>query len=393
MNPKSKDMISRHGSRLLTVVLAVILGGLALSCEKNPGEILPPEPVPELVLGQVTELSFPADGGTAEFIFTTNQDWTLVSEESWLSTSPGKGAGSGASVTVTVSVEANPIPEARNALIVIKAGALSREIPVTQEAAREYSVTQAEFSAMRGTLKIGGVLYIPEGKKGKMPAVICCHGLSGSHADTDAYGYAAAKMGFVACCFDFCGGPSGLSLSDGERSENSVLTEVQDLAAVFEEMAGREDIDASRIFLMGGSQGGLVAALYAAENPSGPKALGLLFPAFNIPDLARLYAILYGGPGNLPDSVSLFGHTFWRQYVIDAYDLYPFKLIGTYERPVLILHGDKDELVPVSYSRDAVKIYKNANLVVLEGQGHGFDTAGRDLAIEYMKEFLEQNLP
>lgn len=63
----------------------------------------------------------------------------------------------------------------------------------------------------------------------RKPVVICCHGLSGDIADTVPYGQAAATMGFVACCFDFCGSPRGYSLSDGERADNTLLTEVADL--------------------------------------------------------------------------------------------------------------------------------------------------------------------
>ena len=45
-------------------------------------------------------------------------------------------------------------------------------------------------------------------------------------------------------------------------------------------------------------------------------------------------------------------------------------MIGAYEGPVLILHGDKDELVPLYYSQEALN--------------------GRQQAIEYLKEFLSK---
>lgn len=70
--------------------------------------------------------------------------------------------------------------------------------------------------------------------------------------------------------------------------------------------------------------------------------------------------------------------------------MYPLDMIGAYEGPVLILHGDKDELVPLYYSQEALKEYKDAELIVLEGQKHGFDLNGRQQAIEYLKEFLSE---
>lgn len=256
-----------------------------------------------------------------------------------------------------------------------------------------YAVSVSDFSTTRGDLKIGGKLYMPKGLEGKKPAVICCHGLTGSYRDTEIYAQAAATKGVVACSFDFCGGHEGPSLSDGDRAHDSILTEVEDLAAVYAEIAARQDIDPSKIMVMGGSQGGLVAALYAARNPSGVKALGLLFPAFNIPDMVRFFAILeYGGLDKVPESVTVFGFTVWQQYVFDAYNLYPYSMIGIYNGPVLIVQGDKDELVPLSYAKKADDLYNDSTLYVLEGQGHGFDAEGKAKAIEYLDSFIDEAL-
>ena len=255
-----------------------------------------------------------------------------------------------------------------------------------------YEVEVTDFSTIRDTLKIGGKLYMPKGLAGKKPAVICCHGLTGSYKDTEIYAKAAAKTGVVACSFDFCGGHEGRSLSEGDRAHDSVLTEVEDLGAVYDAMANRPDIDASRIMVMGGSQGGLVAALYAAENPSKPLALGLLFPAFNIPSIVRTFTFLNGGLDNIEDTVTVMGFTVWRQYAVDAYNIFPYKVIGAYEGPVIIIHGTKDRFVPLSSSEKAVKEYKDASLIILEDQPHGFDSDGQEKAIGYLNEFISEVL-
>ena len=252
-----------------------------------------------------------------------------------------------------------------------------------------YTVVEVDFQTTRGTLKIGGKLYLPkELEKYTKPAAIFCTGLDGSWKDTEVYGKAAARMGIVSCCFDFCGGPAGDSLSDGSKADNTILTEVQDLAAVYAAIKAREDVDPARIFLMGGSQGGLVTALYAADHPADVAAMGLMFPAFNLPDLVRQYAGIFGGIDNLPDSVTVYGHVIWRQYAREAYNLYPYEVIGKYEGQVLIMHGTQDTTVPESYSEEAVKVYKNASLIVMEGQGHGFDAAGTEKAIKHLEDFF-----
>ena len=255
-----------------------------------------------------------------------------------------------------------------------------------------YNVVESDFSTTRDGLRVGGVLFMPEGKQGKSPAVIFCHGLEGSWEDSAPYARAAAKKGVICCSFDFCGGHDGASRSEGERSRNSVLTEMQDLAAVYDALAARKDVDPGQILLMGGSQGGLVAALYAAEHPSAVKAMGLMFPAFNLPELVRMYVGFLGGLGKLPESFSYSGLTFWKQYASDAAGIYPYRVIGDYEGPVLILHGDQDALVPLSYSQEAVKVYKDASLIVMKNQGHGFDDAGTEIAIGYLTDFLSEQL-
>ena len=256
-----------------------------------------------------------------------------------------------------------------------------------------YSVQEQDFSTARDGLKVGGMLFLPDSLPGRKPAIIFCHGLAGTWRDCEIYGRAAARMGFVSCCFDFCGAREGGSKSDGTAKENTISTEVLDVGAVYETLVMRDDVDPARIILMGGSQGGLVAALYAARNPSGIAAMGLMFPAFNIPNLVRLEVLTaYGGLANIPDYVVYSRFTIWRAYAADAYYLYPYDEIGAYEGPVLILHGDKDELVPPYYSEKAVEIYKNARFILMEGQGHGFDAGGTDEAVEHFKLFLTRHL-
>ena len=251
-----------------------------------------------------------------------------------------------------------------------------------------YTVSSTDLDTSRDGMKIHGVLYTPDGYRGKMPAVIFCTGLNASYEETFPYAEAVASMGFAGYCFDFCGG-RWMSTSDGETEDMSILTEVQDLDAVYRTLSARSDIDPSRMYLTGGSQGGLVAALYAAEYPSRFKALGLMFPAFNIPTLVKTAVdLFYGSLANVPETVYLMGYTFGRTYVVDAYRLRPYETIGQYGGDVLILHGDDDSVVPLSYSERALQVYEHAELKVLPEQGHGFTGTGLDTAIGYLREFL-----
>ena len=115
--------------KLAMAVLAVC--AVVLSCEKNPSA----DETPALTLGSVTEVSISADGGPASFTFTSNQDWIVSPNASWVTVDPVSGKASETPVTVNVTFDPNPDYEARTTTILIKAGDLSKEIPVTQEAA------------------------------------------------------------------------------------------------------------------------------------------------------------------------------------------------------------------------------------------------------------------
>lgn len=66
-------------------------------------------------------------------------------------------------------------------------------------------------------------------------------------------------------------------------------------------------------------------------------------------------------------------------------------MIGNYKGDVLILHGDRDGIVPLRYSERAAEVYENAELVVMEGQNHGFMGKARTEAMEKEAEFFRQH--
>ena len=265
----------------------------------------------------------------------------------------------------------------------------------TTPAVISHEVLVQDFSTSRGTLRIGGKVYSPKGVESKKPAAILCHGLFGSYAMMEPYAVAAAQKGFVAVCFDFCGGPAGESLSGGDVKDNSVLTEIEDVKAVYDALSTRPDVDDGRIVVIGASQGGLVAAMYAAQNPARVKALGLFFPAFNLPEYVKAAVdLLYDGDVNkVPEEgvgieLDKEKYIFSKKYVLDSYNLDPYKTIGKYTGNVNIIHGDNDIVVPIEYTRNALKVYKNAHLDIMEGQGHVFDDAGTQKAAGILQEWL-----
>ena len=78
----------------------------------------------------------------------------------------------------------------------------------------------------------------------------------------------------------------------------------------------------------------------------------------------------------------------------DSYS--PLKQVSDDDAPSLMVHGDKDELVPLWHSekiRDALRASDvAADLVVIEGAGHGFDAAGNERMFRAMLEWFDTHL-
>ena len=63
--------------------------------------------------------------------------------------------------------------------------------------------------------------------------------------------------------------------------------------------------------------------------------------------------------------------------------------IGKYKGPVLIVHGDQDEAIPVHYSEEAAAKYSNARLVIIKGDDHCYNYH-LDEVLAAIREFTEE---
>lgn len=94
----------------------------------------------------------------------------------------------------------------------------------------------------------------------------------------------------------------------------------------------------------------------------------------------------------IPEQTKVLGVTVGRKYYEDALTLDFRNDIKGYTKDVLIIHGDRDSLVPLSYSEDAVEAYASAELIVLEGAGHGFYGEDASKAINAAIGYIKQHL-
>ena len=160
----------------------------------------------------------------------------------------------------------------------------------------------------------------------------------------DELALAHQRTGADIFIFDY----RGYGQSEGEPSEKGTYL---DSRAAVEYLLVRPDVDSGRLIYLGHSLGAAVAVELSLAQP--PRAMVLVSPFASVRDMAKL---------TLP-----FPPVGWL--VRNHYD--SMSRISSVTVPVLFLHGDLDETVPISQGR---KLYAAANepkqFKVLNGAAH-----------------------
>ena len=242
--------------------------------------------------------------------------------------------------------------------------------------------------------KVFGVANLPSGAEQSyfthevFPTVVLAHGLGADHTHMDAYASLLASHGFVTYAIDFCGGGE-TSKSDGSTLDMTVESERDDLLAAVRLMLDEPFVNKSSLFLVGSSQGGYVSAMLAQEMPDAFKALALVYPAFVLYDNARA---AYPEGSSIPDESEVLGVRLGRAYAQTAMARDPYEGMPGFKKPVLIVHGSDDEIVPIAYSRRAAKVFPQTRLEVIEGAGHSFRGAALERSAQLVLDFLTSQL-
>jgi len=233
-------------------------------------------------------------------------------------------------------------------------------------------------------LKIAGRVYLPpEGDQAPHPTVCVCHGIpSGNPPDPKDGGYPllAEKIcqdGFVVFIFNFRGtGPSGGNLD--------ILGWTRDLKVTIDYLCTLPEVDRSHLSLLGFSGGAAVSVFVASQDRRVSSIVACACPA-EFTFLAKAdnrSSIIdrFRSIGAIRDKDFPYSTEEW----LSGFSLVsPIKYVsGIAPRPLLLVHGSRDEIVDVSH---AYKLHARAGeskqLIIVDGAGHRLRQDDRAMAI------------
>ena len=228
--------------------------------------------------------------------------------------------------------------------------------------------------------------------KDKCPLAILMHGFM-SKKDMypiPAIANALAKAGIASLRFDF----DAHGKSEGNFIDMTISSEIADAKAVLE--YARKLPFVTDIAFVGHSQGGVITGMLAGQlenHQDKPKCIVQLAPAAVLKDDAIAGQCMRSkyDASNPPEYVSVFFHKLGRNFILEAQKLPIYETSALYSGKVCLIHGDKDKIVPVSYSERYHQSYKNSELHIFKDEGH-FLNGNKARLLETIVSFLKENL-
>ena len=267
-------------------------------------------------------------------------------------------------------------------------GAANSEIPPANiDQNKEYDYEVREIWVDNNGEKIYGEAYIPK-TDSKSPLILTSHGMGANHESGASYAKKYAPRGFAVYTWDFRGGSNknNENRSDGSNLKMSVMTEVSDVDVILEAAKTWDFVDTNRIFLQGGSQGGLVTAISGVKHEDEVAGLILLYPAFGMAALGDRYS------DDMPEEIEIGSMTVGKPFFKDMVGYDVRNEIPGFDKPVLILQGSEDSLVLPSVTKAAADLYPDAEYHIIEGAEHGFSGEHHDIATNYALDFMFKHI-
>lgn len=242
-------------------------------------------------------------------------------------------------------------------------------------------------------ITLRGFLHVP---KKYNTAIIFCHGFPSSAIGPSStrIGKTFEKLGYLTLRFSFSGTPP----SDGKFEDKLMSQESAEIGDAINFIT--KNYIFKKLVIFGHSTGSIDLALYAHKDKRISKVI--LSGAVSHLDEAVSYDftdnqvhsfwtkgyITYSRPGKWTH-----GKKLKKAFYDEFFTLDIPKAISKLKRPVLIIHGEKDELVPSH--KDPLELYTLANkpkkLVIINGADHSFSQEKHwKQVVKHVRSFIEK---
>ena len=153
--------------------------------------------------------------------------------------------------------------------------------------------------------------------------------------------------------------------------------------------ASRYGLDATRLGVYGGSAGGHLSLMLGTTPASAEDRVAAVVAYFPPTDLRGWVS---------EDPASNQSYPALRFSPAKAGDYSPLLQVTPNDAPTLLIHGEKDPLVPLSHSEKILAEFKARNvpteLLVIPGGGHGFkgddETRARNAMVSWFERYLKK---
>ncbi len=246
---------------------------------------------------------------------------------------------------------------------------------------------EAVFTAESVSIEANGrvipaVVTLPVGE-GPFPAVVLNHGHGGSKDENTGFGgiaEALAEAGIASIRMDF----PGCGESAEPFTENTLTNMIADSNAAKDYLVANYPVDAEKLGILGYSMGGLIASQIVAQEDDPYQAVVLLSGA--LVDIETLAPNLFGSletyaslkataeADGFATFTTIYGQTqdLSKAWFDDMEAADGLTSIQAFEGPVMILYGDKDEMVTPEMNQAIADVLPEAEVVVVPDADHGY---------------------
>lgn len=243
--------------------------------------------------------------------------------------------------------------------------------------------TVEEITVQNGERAVPATVVVPDGD-GPFPAVVMNHGHGGGRQENGGFGgiaEALADRGILTIRMDFPGSGD----SQERFTEGYLSNMISDSNASLQYVLDNYPVDAGRLGIFGYSMGGRIAMTIGSSGDNPYRAMALLAPSADWgqemmigflggqAEYDRLYQQASGEQG-YAEFVTQWGQTqeLSQQWFDEMIESKPLELIGAYGGAMVVLFGDKDDVVRPGVSQAVAEAYPAATLVTVPDADHGY---------------------